>query len=117
MYRRPLFIALLSLSASLSTANCFAGADYQAGRYVADNASGYSQPGLSTPGYYSPRPNYLPPPPRYTPDPPQPDYHPAQSSDPRYQGVPGSRRGPPLEYERQYDGHYGAGGGRGAWDR
>jgi len=112
MYRR-LLVALLSLSIT----DCFAGAESPSDRYAVDSSSGYSQPGLSTPGYYSPRPNYLPPPPRYTPDPPQPDYHPPQSSDPRYQGVPGSRRGPPLEYQRQYNGQPGVDGGRGVWDR
>ncbi|WP_397451595.1 hypothetical protein [Pseudomonas sp. NA-150] len=79
----------------------------------------YGQPGsLTTPGYYSPRPSYMTLPPSAEPTRPSVDRGPAgQGWDPRYPGNPGFQRGPPQHYERQYDGHYGAGGGRGPWDR
>jgi hypothetical protein len=79
----------------------------------------YGQPGaLTTPGYYSPRPSYMSPAPRLEPNVPRPASRPlGQAWDPRYPGNPGFQPGPPQHYERQYDGHYGAGGGTGPWDR
>ncbi|MGV8917312.1 MAG: hypothetical protein ACOH2R_05890 [Pseudomonas sp.] len=84
-------------------------------------STNYGQPGaLTTPGYYSPRPSYLSAPPQMAPSLPPVETHPAgQGWDPRYPGNPGFQRGPPQHYERQYDSHYGGGGGRGRgpWDR
>lgn len=79
----------------------------------------YGQPGaLTTPGYYSPRPSYMSPAPRIEPPVSPPITHPiGDGRDVRYPGNPGFQRGPPQHFERQYDGHYGAGGGTGPWDR
>jgi hypothetical protein len=79
----------------------------------------YGQPGsVTTPIYAAPRPSYETAPPRMESTPPSVDSHPAgQAWDPRYRGNPGYQPGPPQHYERQYDGHYGAGGGHGPWDR